>query len=85
MLENQDRDLDPLNEDGIYYPNVDLLRRVQISLEWDSVEYKLYQGFIDSPDPDFRDNGTVTFLSLACSDGLSSLNLFPVIHIGVPG
>lgn len=78
VLENQDRDLDPLNEDGIYYPNVDLLRRVQIILEWDSIEYKLYQGFIDSPDPDFRDNGTVTFLSLACSDGLASLNLFPV-------
>lgn len=78
VLENQDRDLDPLNEDGIYYPNVDLLRRVQISLEWDNVEYELYQGFIESPDPDFREGGTVTFLSLTCSDGLSSLNLFPV-------
>jgi hypothetical protein len=77
-LENQERDLDPLNEDGTYYPNVDLLRRVQVALEWDSVEYDLFQGFIESPDPDFRDNGTVTFLSLACADGLASLNLFPV-------
>jgi hypothetical protein len=78
VIENQDRDLDPLNTAGTYYPDVDLMRRVQVTLEWDSVEYEIYQGFIESPDPDFREGGTVTFLSLACSDGLASLNLFPV-------
>lgn len=48
VLRNEDRRFDPLYTSGAYWPNVKPMKRIRVTATWNSVDYIVYDGYIDS-------------------------------------
>ena len=76
-LKDPNRDYDPSNTDGAYYPNVKTQRRHRVRATVGATTYPLFDGYITKWPPKWLAPGVQT-VDIAASDGQRFLNLAPV-------
>ena len=76
-LDNRDRELDPLNVDSAYYPNLLPNRRVRLHVHGDTDSHPVFTGYVDGWGPTWtgcvKGDATAT---VTCSDGMKILSMF---------
>lgn len=76
LLLDDNRDFDPTNASGRYWPNVVPMRRVRISLRWGTTSVGVFHGFAESFAPRWEgETGQLPIVELRCVDLFKSLVL----------
>jgi hypothetical protein len=75
LLDNNDRRFDPTYTSGPNYRNLLPMKRIRVTLLWDSVVYPLFYGFVDAWPQEYPGEGLTTYVPLRCTDLFKSLSL----------
>lgn len=78
-LESTNRDLDPLNEDSPYHPDIKPNRWLRISAVYNSVTYRRFTGFIDSWEQHYESKHYAT-VHVSATDYFRRLAKRPIVR-----
>lgn len=82
-LRNRDRRFDPNNTSGPYFPDVVPMRKIRLQATWDSVDYWMYSGFVESWKPQYE-GGTIAYVDVACVDAFKLFLMYEVSSDSAP-